>query len=620
MKIRSRLTLLVGIVVLAMCAAGTAYFTLVAGSDAIEKDYGALVDLRYTVALLGKRMNALSSSQMAQAFKMYAEARKAYEAAYDRVTALKALPRANASTKRSVERILELRASSEGSLDAMAELYSRLLEDAARYFGQADKAMLDKFYTDASVKPQKDLAEVYGRIDAFVAYLHGLDASLDWTLATIQNQDQVVKVEIDAIKSRIAAIALGIALAMVAAALVLSLRFAGGIVRPLKEAGELAAAISGGDLSARLGVAGRRGAGRRDELGALSAMLEKMRGGLSSMVGEIRDSLASLRTSGGELAARMEETAAAVSQITANIESVKRQVDAEGGSVRGASATVERMLSGLEGLNARIADQAASVTESSASIEEMVANIATVTKNVDRLGDAFETLLRASEDGRSKLNAANEVVKSILSQSDKLAEANTVIETIAEQTNLLAMNAAIEAAHAGEAGRGFAVVAEEIRKLSEMAAEQSQEISGDIGSITGSIGEMAASTETTEVAFGSIASRIAELNALEQEIKLAMMEQNDGSKQILEALQRINEITEHVRGSSQEMNGGSESIGREMRSLLDMGELLRSGMDEIALGTRSIAEAANSVSDMSEGNRRLVDAVSAQVEHFKLES
>jgi methyl-accepting chemotaxis protein len=613
MSIKTRLSLLVGIVVIAMGVAGFVYFTLIAGSTAIEDDYSSLTDLRLAVSVLENRMNALSSNPMVEAFNKYSSSRAAYEAAYDRVAAMKALPRAGASIKQSVERILDLRATSKGNLDAMSDLYARILDDAAGYFGRADDVIFSRFYTDPVVRTRKDLADVYGRIDVFITYIHGLNASLDWTLASIQNQDLVVKAEIEAIKGRTTALSIAIAAFLIAAALALSLRFATGIVRPLKEAGELAAAISGGDLRARL-----LGRARRDELGALSSMLEAMRVGLSSMVGEIRDSLSSLKDSGSDLAARMEETASSVTEITANIESVKKQVDSEGGSVRAASATVERMLTGLGGLNERISDQAASVTESSASIEEMVANIAAVTKNVDRLGDAFETLLRASDDGRSKLSAANDIVKGILSQSDKLSEANTVIKTIAEQTNLLAMNAAIEAAHAGESGRGFAVVAEEIRKLSEMAAEQSKEIGGDIGAITLQIGELAASTETTETAFGTITAQIADLNALEQEIKRAMMEQNEGSKQILEALQSINEITEHVRGSSQEMNGGGESIGAEMRSLLDMGEVLRSGMDEIAMGTKSIAEAANAVSDMSEGNRRLVDAVSSQVEHFKL--
>lgn len=615
MKIRTRLSLLVGIVALAFGIAFALYFMLSANARAIEKDYSAVVDLRYAVYALEDRMNTLPANQAIEAFKKYNNALEAYDIAYDRVAAMKALPNASGSAKRAVDRMLELRSSAKGNLDAMTALYAQLVDDINKSFAQPDTVILNRFYTDRTILSKSDLDAVYARIELFITYIHGLNASLDWTIATIQNQDLVVKDQIAEIQNKVAFLSISIGLVLVAAALYLSLRFASGIAKPLKEAGKLAEAIAGGDLTSELGL---RKQGRRDELGALSTMLETMRGGLAAMVGEIRDKLVSLRTFGGDLAANMEKTAFSVSGITATIESVKQQVGAEGGSVREASSTVERMLSSIENLNMQIANQAASVTQSSASIEEMVANIASVTKNIDLLGDSFGKLLTASDDGRSKLNAVNEIVKGIQNQSDKLSEANTVIETIAAQTNLLAMNAAIEAAHAGESGKGFAVVAEEIRKLSEMAADQSKEIGGDIRSITLSIDAMAASTETAETSFGTIQSLIAELNALEKEIRLAMMEQNDGSTQILEALQSINEITENVRGRSQELNGGSESIGREMKTLKEMGERLRAGMDEIAIGTKGIALAANSVSKMSESNRQLVDAVASQVEHFKL--
>jgi methyl-accepting chemotaxis protein len=615
MNIKTRLSLLVGLVVVAMGVALAVYLALTAGARTIEREYGSVVELRYAIYTLSYRMNALPSNQVVSAFKKYKEARAAYETAYDRVAALKVLPRANASTEKAMEIMLNLRALMKDDLDSVTTQYSRLIDDVTKYFIQADPIFLNQFYTDSYVRSKNDLKEVYGRIDAFLTLIQGLNDTFDSTIEAIQEQDSIVKEQISTVQIRTLLLSLCIALLIAAAALSLVLRFTRSIARPIGEAGRLAGAISEGDLTMELQLSAR---GRGDEIAALSAMLETMRTELAKIVGGIRDSLVSLKAFGLDLTANMEETAASVSKITATIESVKKQFDSEGASIRHASSTVEQMLASIEGLNAQIADQAMSVSQSSASIEEMVANILSVTMSVDKLGNLFGKLLTASDDGRNKLNIVNEMVKRIQSQSERLAEANTVIKTIAEQTNLLAMNAAIEAAHAGDSGRGFAVVAEEIRKLAEMAADQSKEIGTDIGSITLSIDDMVVSTETAETSFGTILSLIKEVNSLEQEIRRAMVEQSDGSKQILEALARINEITDRVKARSQEMNGGSESIGREMSILLGMGESLQASMEGISVGTREIAQAANSISDMSVNNRRLLDAVATHVEHFKL--
>jgi methyl-accepting chemotaxis protein len=588
---------------------------LSSSSRAIEQDYNAVIELRYAAYGLADRMNSLPCTQLAPAFKKFQNARETYEKAFDRVAALKALPKANASTKDAVDRVLSLRALSNDKLDNLTTQYAQLIDDAAKYFGQTDTIILNNFYTDTKLNSKIDLKPIYGRIALFISEVHGLNDSLDSTISSIGNQDLVVKGQIAELQSRVALLSVGIAILFLASALVLSLRFAAGIARPIKDAARLAVSIAGGNLTDEIRLRAR---GRRDEVGNLSATLETMRGGLAKIVADIRDSFVSLRSFGEDLASSMEKTAFSVTGITSTIESVKEQVDAEGGRVREASATLASMLSSIEDLNAQISDQAASVAESSASIEEMVANIASVTRNIDQLSGSFGKLLGTSDDGRAKIAAVIEMVRGIHAQSEKLSEANTVIRAIAAQTDLLAMNAAIEAAHAGDSGRGFTVVAEEIRKLAEKATNQSEEISEDISSITESINEMVTSTETAETAFGIILTQISELNALEKEIREAMLEQNDGSNQILEALQRINDITERVKERAMELNGGSESIDGKMKDLLVMGELLRQGMDEIASSTKGIAQSANSVSDMSAGNMQMVDAVAIQVEHFKL--
>jgi methyl-accepting chemotaxis protein len=616
MKMRTRLSVLVGVVIMAMGMGLVVNSLLGAKARAIESEYGVVVELRYAAYSLVERINAVPSGQLIPAVKRLKEGRAAYEAAFDRVASQKVLSGANASTKAAIDRILSLRAPSEGNLDSLEALCSSLGEDAVKCFGGAESVAFNRFYTDKGLRARNDLDQIYGRLFLLVSVVHSLDDYLDSTISSIGNQDLVVKGLIAEIRRKVGMTSAAIAGALIVLALALSLRFASGIVGPLKAAAKSAEAIAGGDLAPSGTTPARRG---RDELGELSATLDRMRGGLGETVGEIRDSLASLKDFGSGLAASMEKTAASVARIRSKIEAIKARAGDEGDSVREVSSTVDAMLSSVRELDALIADQSASVTESSASIQEMIANISSVGRNVDFLGSSFVKLLAASDDGRSKLNAVDEAVRTIQGQSDKLSEANDVIRAIASQTNLLAMNAAIEAAHAGEAGRGFSVVAEEIRKLSEMASAQSSEIYTDISSIVASIGEMAASSETAGMAFGAIESLIKELGSLEDMIRLALQEQNEGSRQILEALQRINEITQRVSGKSLEMSGSSESIGAEMRGLLELGEQVQGGVDEIALDTKGIEEDANSVYRMSSDNSRLVEAVASRVGRFKLD-
>jgi methyl-accepting chemotaxis protein len=292
--------------------------------------------------------------------------------------------------------------------------------------------------------------------------------------------------------------------------------------------------------------------------------------------------------------------------IAAGVAKVKGRVLDQGSGVTETSATIDQILKSIVALDAQIADQSEGVTRSSSAIEQMVANIRAVTTNVELLGSSFAELGKASDAGSRMLGEMGGRISSISSQSEKLDEANTVVSNIASQTNLLAMNAAIEAAHAGSAGRGFAVVADEIRKLAESASAQSKEISRDIGEIKSTIHAMVPSSEETSKAFAEILRLIAALSSMEAEIKRAMLEQSDGSREILEAIERINSSTASVRRGSAEISEGSKAIALEMRELLTGSQALGSAMEDIE-------RAASSVEGVSGDMRSISVQASSQV-------
>ena len=218
----------------------------------------------------------------------------------------------------------------------------------------------------------------------------------------------------------------------------------------------------------------------------------------------------------------------------------------------------ERILQGkiqamMEQLNEHVEEQAASVTTSSAATEQMIANIQSVTDTLARNSRNVKDLQEASVAGHAGLSEVASNIQGIARESESLLEINSVMQNIASQTNLLSMNAAIEAAHAGESGRGFAVVADEIRKLAESSSRQSKTIGGVLKGIKGSIDKITKSTEAVLGRFNAIEDGVKTVAVQEDSILGAMEEQGHGSKQILKAVGNVNEVTHKVKEAARRL-------------------------------------------------------------------
>jgi methyl-accepting chemotaxis protein len=193
------------------------------------------------------------------------------------------------------------------------------------------------------------------------------------------------------------------------------------------------------------------------------------------------------------------------------------------------------------------------------------------------------------------------------------------MENIASQTNLLSMNAAIEAAHAGESGKGFAVVAAEIRKLAENSSTQAKTISDVLKKIINSIDKITKSTATVLEKFQDIDSRIKIVSEQEASIRNSMEEQGEGSKQVLEAISKLNELTQKVKSGSGQMLEGSKEVIHESKNLESITQQLSGRMNEMATGAGNINTAVSRVNEISDLNKEHIDALVSEVSKFKVE-
>ncbi|MDR0998510.1 MAG: methyl-accepting chemotaxis protein [Treponema sp.] len=424
-------------------------------------------------------------------------------------------------------------------------------------------------------------------------------------------EERVILHELDAMRSLMLIIVGGLMIFGIAAALLISR----SIVRPIIEVSRTLKNISEGegDLTSIITT------GAKNEVGDLARYFNLTLQKIRSMVVLIKQQAASLLDIGGELAANMTETAAAINQITSTIRNIKTRVVTQSDNVTETNTTTEQIVVNVDKLNGHVESQAAKMSQSSSAIEEMLANIRSVTQTLIQNAGNVKQLMEASEVGRTGLQDVARDIQEIAHESEGLLEINALMENIASQTNLLSMNAAIEAAHAGEAGKGFAVVADEIRKLAENSGEQSKTIGMVLKKIKGSIDKITTSTNNVLGKFEAIDSGVKLVSDQETHIRGAMEEQGIGSKLILEVISQLNDITQLVKGESAEMLQGSRKVIEEGKNLELVTHEITDGANEMAIGAEQINIAVHRVNELSGENQNSINILVEEVSRFKVE-
>jgi methyl-accepting chemotaxis protein len=360
-------------------------------------------------------------------------------------------------------------------------------------------------------------------------------------------------------------------------------------------------------------------AGRRDatEVGRISASVLALAESLSGIIGEVRAASEKSASTGETLAAHSAESAATITEMSASIASMRGQTE----RLDGAAAEAEKAQAAISAasgtVQGAVSDLEAALGATVGRMREMATSLRDLEEKARRQRGLAAEVSTLGAESQESVRGAVESMRGMGESADRTLELVSIINGIAEQTRLLAMNAAIEAAHAGDAGRGFSVVAEEIRKLSESTSENAKGISSTIAETAAAIREAGEATERTSDSMGAavdgIQSIIGELAAVAD--SLAAL--SGRSDEITASLDGLSRTAEGLSGASGRLGEGAAVISGAVADVRRLSAENRAAADEITLGIREIDESANRLSELSRENADTAASIRRAVERFR---
>ena len=403
--------------------------------------------------------------------------------------------------------------------------------------------------------------------------------------------------------------------AAAAAAFLVSILIILGVTRTVsaqvREIRDVLTAVATGDLSVS---AVKKSS---SEVGQIQAAVQSLTDRLSAIVEDIQGAAEKSASAAETLAAHSSETAATITQMSAGISSMQRQTEALDTAAGQTEKARQEISSAAQTVLAAIRDLENAVEGTRGLIGEIGTELRTLADRAVRQKDTARRVSELGADGRERVETAASAMNRMEASARRTLELVDIINGIAEQTGLLAMNAAIEAAHAGESGRGFAVVAEEIRKLSESTAENAQSISQTIEETAEAIRNAAESTDTANGAIGSVIDGLEELMGELSSTSDALEDAAARSQDVVSALEGLAGTSRALSEASGGLESGTAVISRTVEDVRRLSAENRNAAQEMTLGIAEIDRSATELSDLSRQSADTTNAIRQAASKFR---
>ncbi len=398
----------------------------------------------------------------------------------------------------------------------------------------------------------------------------------------------------------------------IAIAVFISFRIANSLSKPIELIIKSTSKIADGDLTY---VPDYK---KDDEIGKFSSNFKRAIDNLKKLIFEVKDASGNTVRISERVIDSANRTSDDILNITNLLSTVEVQFKGLSNSIETTSESSEVISTNISSLTNQIEDQATAVSQTSAALEELSATINNVSSIASKNQQESKNLLETAEEGGERIEQTRNIVSDISKHASDMYEILEIINSIASQTNLLAMNASIEAAHAGEYGKGFAVVADEIRKLAESTSDNSNKISSLLTIITDKIQTAETASNDSRDSFENINSKMQRFINAFSEIAANMNEMSSGTGEITESSSNLSSITKSIENSALDTNKRSMSIGSILQDLKSNEKMTEEAIAKINNFTVNIKESMNTLIEQTKNNDDFIKKLDTEINKFKL--